>query len=453
MTVSRRLLEAILDGIDECFYATDPDWRISVFNRGAEKHFGLSRESAIGRSLWEVLRIGPDHEAWQRFHHVMETREPLIVEAESIIRPGRLIEGRMFSLPEGVGVAVRDVTDRRRAETELRRREAELAHVQRIAGVGGLEVDLRHGFSNRRSPEYLRLHGLPPESANESHEAWVERIHPEDRQRTEAEFRGAVDGDALRYASEYRIIRPDDGQVRWIAAAAEIERDRNGRAIRLVGAHRDVTDRVVAQERQRLLINELNHRVKNTLATVQSIASQSFRHARTTDEALAAFEERLMALSRAHNVLTRERWAGANLHEIVAGAAEPYQGPGGRLRTRGDNIRLSPQTALALAMALQELATNAVKYGALSTPSGWVEIEWAITSGEPDILHLTWLERGGPPVKPPERRGFGSRLIERSVAIDLNGAVSLAFDPEGVVCTLEARLPGATDGAVFSGDL
>lgn len=444
MTVSRKLLVAILDGIDQCFYAVDPEWRITVFNRGAEEHFGLSRDEALGRCLWDLLGVSPEHEAGQLFRHVMEKREPLLVETASLIKPGRIVEGRMFPLPEGLGVAVRDVTDRRKAEAALKQREAELARVQRIAGVGGLEVDLRDGYVNRRSPEYLKLHGLPPEAENESHQAWVDRIHPEDRDQTECEFRDALDGDAIRYEAEYRIVRPSDGQVRWIAATAEIERDASGRALRLIGAHRDVTERALAQERQRLLINELNHRVKNTLATVQSIASQSLRTARTTGEASAAFEARLMALSRAHNVLTRENWAGANLREIVEGAAQPYEGPSGRFRISGENIRLPPQTALALAMALQELATNAVKYGALSSPTGCVEVRWSVTLGGRRALSLRWAEHGGPEVRPPERRGFGSRLIERSLAADLDGQVRLLFDPAGVVCTVEARLPDDT---------
>ena len=125
----------------------------------------------------------------------------------------------------------------------------------------------------------------------------------------------------------------------------------------------------------------------------------------------------------------------------MEGAAEPYAGPGGRFRIEGDNIRLNPQTALALAMALQELATNAVKYGALTHPAGTVEISWSTSSQSPRRLQLRWAERGGPTVRPPERRGFGSRLIERSLAVDLGGDVRLSFNPDGVVCTVEALRP------------
>jgi len=138
--------------------------------------------------------------------------------------------------------------ERDRAHRELQDREAELARIQRIGRVGGVEVDLRDGFRNHRSPEYLILHGLPPEAANETHEDWVRRVHPDDRQRTEQQFLEAVAGTDEDYASEYRIIRPDDGRTRWIRVVAKIERDHDGRAVRLVGAHIDFTDQMLARE-------------------------------------------------------------------------------------------------------------------------------------------------------------------------------------------------------------
>jgi PAS domain S-box-containing protein len=148
----------------------------------------------------------------------------------------------------GVLVVCRDVTRDYLASVALREREAELARVQQIGQVGGLEVDLRTGFRNRRSPEYLQIHGLPPDAANESHEDWVRRLHPEDREATEKKFRNAVAGRIRDYTVQYRIIRPSDGEVRWISVKSTIERDENGRAIRLVGAHTDVTDQVMAEQ-------------------------------------------------------------------------------------------------------------------------------------------------------------------------------------------------------------
>jgi PAS domain S-box-containing protein len=164
----------------------------------------------------------------------------------------------------GVLVVCRDVTEEHLAAASLRDREAELARVQQLGRIGGLEVDLRTGFRNRRSPEYLLIHGLPPDAANESHEDWVKRVHPEDREVTEKKFRDAVAGGVRDYSVQYRIIRPSDGEVRWISVKSTIERDENGKAIRLIGAHTDVTEQVVAdlalrqsEERFRKLADQL----------------------------------------------------------------------------------------------------------------------------------------------------------------------------------------------------
>ena len=159
----------------------------------------------------------------------------------------------------GVLVVCRDVTKDYLAAAALREREAELARVQQIGRIGGLEVDLRTGFRNRRSPEYLLIHGLPPDAANESHEDWVRRIHPEDREATEKKFRDAVAGKVREYTVQYRIIRPSDGETRWISVKSTIERDENGRAIRLVGAHSDVTEQVVAD----LALRQSEERFRN----------------------------------------------------------------------------------------------------------------------------------------------------------------------------------------------
>ncbi|WP_375457857.1 sensor histidine kinase [uncultured Enterovirga sp.] len=443
MNASEERLVAILDGIGECFYAVDRDWRLTVFNRGSEDFFGFPRSEVLGRLLWEVIPVLSIAGVEPLLRAAMEGRAGEIT-ARSAIRPDRWLEGRFYPIPDGVGISFRDVTERRADETALRQREAELAHVQRIVGIGSLQVELTAGFRNRRSPEYLKLHGLPPEAADEPHEDWVARIHPEDREKVDGDFRRAVEGHAVQYEAEYRIVRPSDGETRWIAASAEIERGLDGRAVRLIGAHRDVTDRKRAELHQKLLINELNHRVKNTLATVQSIAVQSLRREATTEEARHAFESRLLALSRAHDVLTRESWDGAELREIVDQALDPYRaGVGERFTVEGQSLRLSPRSALALAMALQELATNALKYGALSISSGRVSIAWGLdVAASPDRpLHLSWVESGGPPVTPPTRLGFGRKLIERNLAQDLEGDVVMDFAPGGLVCRLQARLP------------
>jgi two-component sensor histidine kinase len=164
------------------------------------------------------------------------------------------------------------------------------------------------------------------------------------------------------------------------------------------------------------------------------------RAADTKADAREALEMRLLALSRAHDVLTRESWEGADLVEVVANALKPYEISGqSRFHIKGSHMRVTPRMSLALAMALHELATNAVKYGALSNKTGTIEVSWELQNGvAPPHLVLRWVEAGGPPVVAPSRRGFGSRLIERTLAHDLNGQVEIAFPPTGVVCTVDA---------------
>jgi two-component sensor histidine kinase len=213
----------------------------------------------------------------------------------------------------------------------------------------------------------------------------------------------------------------------------------------LIGAAVDrfrIVDELRAALRDKeLLVNELNHRVKNTLATVQSIAFQTLRTSATPEEAKSAIEARLRALALAHDVLTNENWEAANLSEIVAQAVEPYrsQDPQ-RIHVLGAPARLPPRMGLAIAMALQELATNAVKYGALSSPAGEVRVHWELSSGQGAYhLRMKWEESGGPPVTEPPRRGFGTRLIERTLKQELNGDVRIEFAPAGLVC--EFRVP------------
>jgi two-component sensor histidine kinase len=203
---------------------------------------------------------------------------------------------------------------------------------------------------------------------------------------------------------------------------------------------RSVDELRTALREKELLINELNHRVKNTLSTVQSIAFQTLRNARTPKEATRALEGRLQALAQAHDVLTQENWEAASLGEIVAKAVEPYRSSGEqRIHIEGSPVRLPPRMALALAMAFQELATNAVKHGALSNAAGEIKLHWELTKGEGRYdLNVRWQESGGPAVANPQRRGFGTRLIEGTVR-DLGGDLGVEFSQTGLIC--EIRVP------------
>jgi PAS domain S-box-containing protein len=236
-------------------------------------------------------------------------------------------------------------------------------------------------------------------------------------------------------------VRAKSGRLLHWEIISTLTLDDEGRPIGLHAIARDVTERRLAEERQRLLVNELNHRVKNTLALVQGLALQSFREGRDPAQARAAFQERLTALAAAHDLLTRESWEGATLAQLAEEAIGHHNAQEERIAFGGPDIVLSPKAAVSLVMALHELGTNAAKYGALSTPEGKVRIGWEVADG--DRLRLEWRERGGPPVEPPRHKGFGFRMIERALAADLAGEAGIGFDPEGLVCRIEAPLAEA----------
>lgn len=200
----------------------------------------------------------------------------------------------------------------------------------------------------------------------------------------------------------------------------------------------DVSGREAADQRLQLLVNELNHRVKNSMAVVQGLARQSFAASRSLEQAREDFTGRLVAFAAAHDVITEQNWEGADLRQLVERTLAGLLA-NGRVVLEGPHVRISPKTALSLSLAPHELATNAFKYGALSNDEGRVRVSWTAAGAAGAIrLHLTWTERGGPPVAEPERRGFGVRLLERALAVDLGGQVKLGFELAGLICEIEA---------------
>jgi PAS domain S-box-containing protein len=237
-----------------------------------------------------------------------------------------------------------------------------------------------------------------------------------------------------------------DGTRFWANGLMMPLRDDEGGLAGFLKILRDRTEVKRATEHEALLLNELKHRVKNTLATVQAFTNQSLRTASSLNEAREAITARLIALAQAHDLLTTEDWQGTDLTQIVADSLRLHGGDGQRCQWHGNPVRVTARVALALSMLLHELATNALKYGSLSNATGTVSVTWSIvdeggTPAAPRMrLNLRWEEQGGPPVTIPTRKGFGSRMIERGLAGELGGEAQINYEPEGVVCTLDVPL-------------
>ena len=263
---------------------------------------------------------------------------------------------------------------------------------------------------------------------------WPDMWPSESRASVEQALRAAMSGQAAAFRASCPTAK---GDPRWWDTTVSPILE-GGRVIRVLATSRDVTGEMRAESHRQLLVNELNHRVKNTLATIQSIASQSLRNAGVDMAVRGALEGRLMAIAATHNVLTDKNWSAASLRQIVEGSVTPYRSNAGQLTISGDDLMVSPKPAVVLALAFHELAINALKYGALSAPGGHVDIDWSVTGGE--RLDIFWTERGGPSVRPPERRGFGSRIIEMALPNELGGQVDVDYHPEGLHCRIQAPL-------------
>ena len=327
--------------------------------------------------------------------------------------------------------AVQDITTPKQAELALTASEERLRLAQDLGGVGSFDWNVAKD-ETEVSDSYRRIFGIPPDLAVTIGVFFQRLVHPDDVDRIKAAVDATIErGQVIDV--EYRIIRPVDQQLRWIHAQAGVVRDQAGRAIRFAGIAQDITDRKRIQEREQLLMREVDHRGKNLLAVIQSVVQLT--RAASTDEFVAAVKGRIQALARAHTLLAESRWEGAELTTLVCEELAPFMPGGGRVHVSGPEVELKSAAAQSMALVLHELATNAAKYGALSGPTGSIGVTWSIdvASGQ---LSLRWEERGGPPVVPPTRRGFGSLVLRSSIERQLGGTVHLRWRPEGLLCEL-----------------
>ena len=404
-----------------------------------------------GRLHYEVFPHIPQR--WRDLHaRALKDGVELSHEADPFVRPDGRTEWVRWSLNPwraddgeigGVVLYTEFVTPAVAARTQLEAAEARYRAVFNQAAMGVARVAPSGAFLEVND-QFCAMMGYRREEL--ACLSFQDITHPDDVASDLALTRALLEGEVETYAMEKRYIA-GDGRVAWHNLTVSLVRDSGGAPDYFVAIIYDIGARKQAEAEQKrhedqlkLMINELNHRVKNTLATVQSMASQTLRGESDPKVAYEKLSARLLGLSQAHDVLTRERWHGADLHELIERALRPFvSADSDRVVLRGPRVRLPPEGALSMAMMFHELATNAVKYGAFSVESGRVELGW--TLGEDRVLDLVWKEIDGPPVSQPTRIGFGSRLIERGLRSELKGEASLTYAPGGLVCSMRAQLP------------
>jgi PAS domain S-box-containing protein len=418
---------------------------------------GLSGDTPLeGRAHYEVFPDIPQH--WRDIHaSVLREGREFSHEGEAFERADGRMQWIRWSIAPwrndegeigGLVLYTEEVTHRVEARLRLEAAEQQYRAVftQAAMGVARVSPDGRFLEVNDRFCEIARR-----SRAELLTLTFQEITHPEDLDSDVAQARAVLAGDIETYTTEKRYLTSAGDPV-WIDLTVSLVRKASGEPEYFVAVIADIALRKLAEAEQqryqsqlRLMINELNHRVKNTLATVQSIAAQTLRVEPDPVQAYEKFEARLMGLSEVHEVLTREQWHGAALHEVAERALRPFGGAAsGQIRVEGPDAWLAPGAALTLALVFHELATNATKYGALSADAGRVDLSWAIQEPR-NRLRLTWVETGGPPVVAPTRRGFGSRLIERALRGELRGSAAMTFNVGGLTCAMEAHLPDRAD--------
>jgi PAS domain S-box-containing protein len=322
--------------------------------------------------------------------------------------------------------------ERRHHEAVLEESEARLQEALTAGAVTAFEWDPCNGLS-QRSENAAQILGFDPQRTFTAAQ-FLARVHQDDH----ARFRMLIKRVCVNnpsYSVTFRFIRPDGREV-WLEETAKAEFNTSGRVVRLKGLTRDITRRKQAEERQDLLIAELDHRVKNVLARVTVVAKHTRQSNRTMDEFLKALDGRIQAMATAHALLSQSRWCGVGLTDLIRRQLAPYT-TGANTAMSGPDVMLTAAQTQAVAMVIHELVTNAAKYGALSRPDGSVSVNWDRTGADvAAMLTITWRELGGPPIVAPVRSGYGSSLIRGLIPYEHGGTVDLKFPADGACCKI-----------------
>jgi two-component sensor histidine kinase/PAS domain-containing protein len=341
----------------------------------------------------------------------------------------------------GVLITVVETTNRVLMEEALRKSEERYRSAMHLGRIGSWEVDFVTGIRTW-TREGMSLFGINLAGGlgqvGGPSDEFYEAMYPEDRHMLR-DYHALTDNEDS-FPAEYRIVKPD-GQICWLAGYGRVlDRQSNGNARRVLNVATDITDRKAAEAHQRFLLQELSHRSKNLLTIVQSIANQTLRNSKDQQDFRHRFDGRLQGLAASNDLLARGDWRGSSLRELVEFQLAPFidlSSP--RLEIRGPEASLSADAGQAIGLALHELATNAVKYGALSSPQGRLSVSWSVVESPGAVgLKLDWSERGGPAVIHPKDKGFGHVVIKNMIEQAVGGSVELDFAEEGLHWSLQA---------------
>jgi PAS domain S-box-containing protein len=455
---SERKLRELLGALPAAIHTTDTAGRITFCNKAAVDLWGVNPE--LGKDKCSDLG---------RLYYPDGTLMPVdVCPTKLCLTERRAVPGReaLFERPDGrripiipypvpltaengevVGVVSMklDISERKKAELALAERNIQLA----LAGKAALVGSFAYGTDTeimQISEGYAAIHGYPEGIVEIARSECLATVHPDDINQVRQLRSEAFDARRCEYNVEYRIIRAG-GEVRWVETRCFISYDGEGRPDRVVGVSIDITERKRVEEQQRRLVAELDHRVKNVLATVQAVAAHTMDASCSTEHFVAALDGRIRSMGSTHELLSHRRWEGIPLSHLVQRELAPYT-TGSNTEISGPDVMLSAEASQTMAMVLHELVTNAAKYGSLSTASGRVSIRWRLPRNGrgSDRLVLTWREIGGPVVVAPSKVSYGVQVVRELIPYELGGTVDYLLSPEGAQCQMAIPLAGLRGG-------
>ena len=457
-------LRQLLCALPAAIHTTDTAGRITFYNRaavdlwGAIPELGKDKCADLCRLYYPDGSLMPLDQCPTKIclteSRAIEGREALLERPDGtripiIPYPARLVDKRGAVV--GVVSMKLDISERKKAEAALAERNAQLTLAGMAALVGSFAYDPNTEERMQISAGYAAIHGFPDGTTEIARSEWKAGVHPDDLVRLERLRSSAFRKRLNQYSVDYRIVR-SSGEVRWIDARCLVSYDNDGRPQRVVGVNIDITERKRAEEHQRALNAELDHRVKNVLATVSAVISQTQETSSSHADFVAGLDGRVRSLASTHELLSHTHWRGVSLAEIAQRKLAPYVA--GNAEIAGPAVTLKAEAAQAVAMVLHELTTNAAKYGAFSDRCGRVLLQWwRLQNGSHGPLAIEWQEIGGPPVLAPRQSGYGTSIIRQLVPYELGGTVDLDFASDGVRCRLNIPADWISRGSRWNGDL